>query len=115
MGIQWQVDWQKTRHGVMPVFRFDARHALIATLLSADVQRTGVQRFRQALASVRGGVVPSVEINGNVCSVMIGQERVLILDALAVDGIGNACAVRVDVFDRILDAWETALQEARGI
>ena len=49
------------------------------------------------------------EITGNVCSVFIGRERIVILDALAADGMGKACVVEFGEFNRILEAWLIAV------
>jgi hypothetical protein len=111
MGIHWQVFWQQTRTGVCPVFRFDEAHTLLGTFLAADVQRQPA-RFRQALHHVMQGGQADDSTTGNVCTVMMGRERVVVLDALAMDGIGKACALPSNVFLAMLDAWEEAWRQA---
>ena len=111
MGIHWQVSWQQTRKGTCPVFQFDEAHALLGTFLTADVQRQPA-RIRQVVDQVLLGGKPGDSVTGNVCTVMMGKTHVVILDALAMDGIGKACVLPVDVFRSILDAWEEAWQQA---
>lgn len=111
MGIHWQTIWQKTRNGPVPVFRFDSEHELIGTFLATDVQRNPARMMREVEA-VRNGERSAAEVTGNVCSVLIGTERVLVLDMLAKDGIGKGCALETGVFLRILHAWDQALQHA---
>lgn len=109
MGIHWQTIWQKTKNGKFPVFRFDPAHELMGTFLATDIQRNPA-RMTQEVEAVLRGERPTAEVTGNVCSVLIGTERVLVLDMLAKDGIGKACALETGVFLRILHAWDQALQ-----
>lgn len=107
MAIRWQTNWLDLPYGKRPSFRFEPECELLGTLLSADAQ-SGDTSLRHALDSVRDGEEVTAELTGNVCSVLIGAERVVVLDNLATDGIGKACAVDTEEFDRILCAWEDA-------
>ncbi len=107
MAIRWQTNWLDLPYGRRPSFRFEAEHELLGTLLSVDAQ-SGDNSLRHALDSVMNGEEVIAELTGNVCSVLIGAERVVVLDNLASDGIGKACAVDTEEFDRILAAWEDA-------
>ena len=102
--VQWKSMKQDTGSGRKTVFRFEEPYSLLGTLLAADVQSDG--RFLlEALESVRSGQFQVREITGNVCSLLMGRERVVVLDALAADGVGKACVVEFGEFERILEAW----------
>ena len=104
MIVQWEEMKQDTGAGRKTVFRFEEPYTLLGTLLAADVQSDG--RFLlEALKSVRSGQFPVREITGNVCSLLMGRERVVVLDALAPDGVGKACVVEFGEFERILESW----------
>lgn len=110
MDIQWQAISRQTRRGTRPLFLFDSAYSLLETFLSTDV-RGQAERFREALRQVEAGEVPMLELHGNVCSVLVGRERVVVLDSLAPDGVGKACVVCRASFLAVLDAWEAAWSE----
>lgn len=111
MAIRWQTNWLDLPYGRRPSFRFEPDYELLGTLLSADAQ-SGDASLRHALDSVLGGEEVTAELTGNVCSVLIGSERIVVLDNLATDGIGKACAVDTEEFDHILGAWEDACRRS---
>lgn len=112
MKLQWQTIWHDAGNGKHPVFLFEEPYSLLGTLLVSDVQSDGLF-LSEALESVRSGQTPMKEITGNVCSVLIGRERIVILDALAADGMGKACVVDFGEFNRILEAWLVAVWHER--
>ena len=108
--LHWYVTYQDTLRGRKPVFHFSASYELLGTMLTTDAQAGG-QYLQDALDVVLSGKERMVEITGNVCSVLVGQERVVVMDALSPDGIGKACVVGFEDFGRMLEAWRTALAE----
>jgi len=109
--LHWHITHQQTLRGMKPVFHFPSWCELLGTLLTTDAQAGG-RYLQDAVEALQSGRELMVEITGNVCSVLVGRERVVVMDALSPDGIGKACVVEFDDFVRMLEAWRDALQAA---
>lgn len=84
-------------------FRFEPPYQLLDTLFSVEVRRS--KRLFEAIESVITGQVPGMAFTGNVLSLHIGQLQTVVMDALAPDGVGDACVVATKELAYILRLW----------